>query len=532
MTSVPGVDARAASTPDRAAEVLTPEALEFLAGLHREFDARRRELRRARKERHARWLAGETPSFLPPSEAQGDWRAPEAPPDLRDRRVEITGPTSRRMVINALNSGARVFMADFEDANSPTWANMVEGQANLIDAVRRTITLENPDGSVRRLNDQTATLVVRPRGWHLPERHLLVDGQPISGALFDLGLYLFHNARELLERGSGPYVYLPKLESHLEARLWNDVFEWAQQRVGVPSGSIRATVLVETLPAALEVEEILYELRDHLAGANPGRWDYLFSVIKELGDRPGSVLPDRASVTMMVPFMRAYTERIVSICHRHGAYAIGGMAAYIPNRRDAEAYQRAVDGVRADKVREAGDGFDGTWVAHPDLVDVGLEVFDGVLGERPHQLERTRDEVATTVAELVDLHVPDAQVTEGGLRGNVDIAVRYTAAWLGGTGAVALDNLMEDAATAEIARSQVWQWLRHGAPLAEGGTVTRDRVTSLFAEARVRLREEAGGDEQAAHFEQAADLIESLVISEDCPPFLTLPAYELLEGSV
>src|SRR6202795_876838 len=418
----------------RAADVLTPEALEFVAGLQREFGDRRLELLRLRDERQARLGAGELPEFLPGTRSvrESEWRVAPAAKDLEDRRVEITGPTDRKMLINALNSGAKVFMADFEDANTPTWANLVEGQVNLIDAIERRIDFTSPEGKEYRLNDKVAPLLVRPRGWHLDERHVEVDGQPVSGSLFDFGLYFFHNAQRLLGKGSGPYFYLPKLESHVEARLWNDVFNFAQDDLGVPRGTIRATVLIETILAAFEMEEILYELRDHSGGLNAGRWDYIFSIIKKFRNRPEFVLPDRAQVTMTVPFMRAYTELLVKTCHRRGAHAMGGMAAFIPSRRDPEVNRVALAKVKEDKDREAGDGFDGTWVAHPDLVPTATEAFDRVLGERPNQLERQRPEVAVTAGQLIDVRVPGGTITENGLRLNVSVGVQYIESWVRG----------------------------------------------------------------------------------------------------
>ena len=420
MIQVEGVDVRG-PVEGRQVEILTPEALAFVAELQRKFGARRAELLRARAERQARIEAGELPGFLPETREvrEGDWRTAPPPADLLDRRVEITGPVDRKMVINALNSGARVFMADFEDANSPTWQNNLDGHVNLIDAIEGVIQFTNPDGREYRLNERTAYLLVRPRGWHLPEKHVLVDGEPISGGLFDFGLYTFHNARRRLYRGLSTCFYLPKLESHLEARLWNDVFSLSEERLGVPAGTIRATVLIETILAAFEMDEILYELRDHSIGLNAGRWDYIFSVIKKFRDRPDMVLPDRAQVTMTVPFMRAYTELLVRTCHRRGTFAMGGMAAFIPSRRDPEVNRVALERVRDDKVREAGDGFDGTWVAHPDLVDVATECFDAVLGERPNQLERLRPEVAVEGRQLIDVAIPGSSVTEAGLRLNV-----------------------------------------------------------------------------------------------------------------
>jgi malate synthase len=490
--------------------VLTPDALALVARLHRELRAERAALLERRRERQAELHAGARPNFLSETRAvrEGDWRVAGTPADLLDRRVEITGPVDRKMVINALNSGARVFMADFEDANSPTWSNVVEGQRNVADAVRRTIALD-AGGKSYRLNEEIATLVVRPRGWHLPERHVLVDGEPVSASLFDFGLAFFHNARELIDRGSGPYYYLPKLESHLEARLWNRAFELAQDELGVPRGSIRATVLIETVLAAFEMDEILYELREHASGLNAGRWDYIFSLIKKF---PDQVLPDRPQVTMTVPFMRAYTELLVATCHRRGAHAMGGMAAFIPSRRDPEVNETALSKVREDKEREAGDGFDGTWVAHPDLVPVATEVFDRVLGERPNQRERLREDVSVTADQLVDLRVPGGEITDEGLRLNVSVGVRYLAAWLAGTGAAAIDNLMEDAATAEISRSQVWQWVR-------AGRFTRDEVRSVVAGELQGL-----GD----GYDEAAELFEEVALSEPLVDFLTLPAYDRL----
>jgi malate synthase len=497
-----------------AGDVLTPEALAFVARLEREFRSSRRELLERRRERQARLDAGERPDFLAETRPvrEGSWRVAGAPADLQDRRVEITGPVERKMMINALNSGARVFMADFEDANSPTWTNVVEGQRNLHDSVRKTISLETAEKTYR-LADQVATLVVRPRGWHLPERHVLVDGEPVSASLFDFGLAFFHTARELLERGSGPYFYLPKLESHLEARLWNQAFELAQDELGVPRGSIRATVLVETILAAFEMDEILYELREHSAGLNAGRWDYIFSVIKKFRAHADAVLPDRPQVTMTVPFMRAYTELLVRTCHRRGAHAIGGMAAFIPSRRDPEANEVALARVHEDKEREASDGFDGTWVAHPDLVPVATEVFDSVLGERPNQVARLRDEVRVSGAELLDFAVPGGEITEEGLHLNVSVGVQYIASWLRGLGAAGINNLMEDAATAEISRSQVWQWVA-------AGRFSRDAVRAV-----VRGEVERLGPE----YEPAADVFEHVALADEFVEFLTLAAYDLLE---
>jgi malate synthase len=511
----------------RAADVLTPEALGFVGKLQREFVSRRLELLRLRDERQARLDAGESPEFLAATRSvrESEWRVAAAPSDLQDRRVEITGPTDRKMVINALNSGARVFMADFEDANSPTWANLVEGQVNLIDAIERTLDFQSPDGKKYRLNDKVATLLVRPRGWHLEEKHLEVGGKPVSGSLFDFGLYFFHNARRLLGKGSGPYFYLPKLESHLEARLWNDVFNFAQDALEVPRGTIRATVLIETVLAAFEMEEILYELRDHSSGLNAGRWDYIFSIIKKFRNRADFVLPDRAQVTMTVPFMRAYTELLVKTCHRRGAHAMGGMAAFIPSRRDPEVNRVALAKVKEDKDREAHDGFDGTWVAHPDLVPTATEAFDRVLGDRPNQLERQRPDVKAKSAELIEVHVPGGTVTENGLRLNVTVGIQYIESWLRGVGAAAINNLMEDVATAEISRSQVWQWIRHSSRLTEGPTVTADLVREIADEELSKIRERLGEELWAkGRFAQARQVFEEVALSESFPAFLTLVA--------
>jgi malate synthase len=509
-----GVELRA-PIEGRDAEILSEGALAFLAELHRRFDGTRRELLARRVERQARIDAGELPDFLPETREvrDGEWRVAPVPADLQDRRVEITGPVDRKMVINALNSGAKCFMADFEDANSPTWRNCLEGQANLIDANDRTIELDTGQKTYQ-LNDDPAVLLVRPRGWHLPERHLTVDGDQIAGGLFDFGLYLFHNGRRLLDRGSGPFLYLPKLESHLEARLWNDVFDFAEEELDLPRGSIKATVLIETILAAFEMEEILYELREHSAGLNAGRWDYIFSVIKRFRDRAEFVLPDRAQVTMTVPFMRAYTELLVKTCHRRGAHAMGGMAAFVPSRRDPEVNEVALAKVRDDKQREAGDGFDGTWVAHPDLVPVAMEEFDKVLDRRPNQVERLREEVDVAAVDLLDVRVPDGDVTDEGVRGNVSVGLRYLESWLQGTGAVALDNLMEDAATAEIARSQVWQWIRHG-------RVEREQVVA-FEES---VLAEAG----EGRWNDARAVFDGVALGEELPEFLTIPAYELID---
>ncbi|HXC79861.1 MAG TPA: malate synthase A [Candidatus Acidoferrum sp.] len=511
----------------RAAEVLTQDALEFVAGLQREFGDRRLELLRRRDERQARLDAGESPTF--PSDTrsvrESDWKVVPPAKDLQDRRVEITGPTDRKMVINALNSGAKVFMADFEDANTPTWANLVEGQVNLIDAIERTLDFSSPEGRQYRLDDKVATLVVRPRGWHLEERHVEVGGKPMSGSLFDFGLYFFHNAKRLVSKGSGPYFYLPKLESHLEARLWNDVFNFAQDALDVPRGTIRATVLIETILAAFEMEEILYELREHSSGLNAGRWDYIFSIIKKFRNRADFVLPDRAQVTMTVPFMRAYSDLLVKTCHKRGAHAMGGMAAFIPSRRDAEVNRVALAKVKEDKDREANSGFDGTWVAHPDLVTTATDAFDHVLGDRPNQLERQRPDVTVTPGQLIDVKVPNASITEDGLRLNVSVGVQYIESWLRGVGAAAINNLMEDVATAEISRSQVWQWIRHSSRLSEGSPVTADLVREIADDELAKLRERLGEALWAkGRFAEARQVFEEVALSESFPAFLTLVA--------
>jgi malate synthase len=516
----------------RCAGVLSADALAFVARLQREFGGRRAALLQRRAERQRELDAGMRPDFLAETRAvrEGDWRVAPVPADLQDRRVEITGPVDRKMMINAFNSGARAFMADFEDSLSPTWENLLEGQLNLTEAIDRTISLEQEDGRVYRLQERVATLLVRPRGWHLPEKHLLVDGRPVSASLFDFGLHAFHNARRLLERGSGPYFYLPKLESHLEARLWNEVFLRAEESLGIPRGSIKATVLIETILAAFEMEEILYELREHSAGLNAGRWDYIFSAIKKFRNDPAFLLPDRAQVTMTVPFMRAYTELLVKTCHRRGAHAMGGMAAFIPSRRNPEINETALARVREDKERESGDGFDGTWVAHPDLVPVATEVFDAALGERPNQVQRQREEVQVSAAQLLAFEVPGGAVTEAGVRGNVSVAIQYLESWLRGVGAAAINNLMEDAATAEISRSQIWQWLRKGVTLEGGPPLTRDLVQRLVQEELATIRQALGEETYArGRFEEATRLFQQVSLSEDFAEFLTLPAYEVLE---
>jgi malate synthase len=526
-----GVEIRGAM-PARFDEVLTADALLLVAALHDEFEGRRAGLLDERARVQAELDAGGTLDFPLGGLREEDWTVPPAPPALRDRRVEITGPTDRKMVINALNSGARGFMADFEDANSPTWANMIGGQVNLMDAVRGTIEHVEPGGREYRLADETATLLVRPRGWHLPERHLVVDGDPVAGALVDAGLFVFHNARELLERGAGPFLYLPKLESAGEAALWNDVFELLQEALGLEPGTIRATVLIETLPAAFQMDEILHALGPHATALNAGRWDYIFSTIKRFRARPEFLLPDRSAVTMTVPFMRAYTELLVATCHRRGAHAMGGMAAVIPSRRDQEANERAYAAVRADKEREAGDGFDGTWVAHPDSVAVATKAFDAVLGERPNQLERRRDDVTVAAADLLAVDETPGDVTEAGLRSNVNVGIQYISSWLRGNGAAAIYGLMEDAATAEIARGQVWQWVHHGATLDDGRPVTADLVGEIATSELERIRAEIGDDEwffSQGRPEESRQLFESVALGDEFVEFLTLPAYERLE---
>ena len=511
--------------------VLTVEAIAFVAELQRTFDDQRRELLDRRSVRQERLLAGDDPDLLPETAhvRAGDWTVADMPPDLADRRVEITGPTDRKMVINALNSGAKVFMADFEDSNSPTWENMIRGQVNLTDAIDRTIEFVTPEGREYRLADETATLFVRPRGLHLEEKHVLIDGHPCSASLFDFGLYFFHNVGRLLDRGTGPYFYLPKLESHLEARLWNDIFELAQDRLGIPRGTIKATVLIETVLAAFEMDEILYELRMHSAGLNAGRWDYIFSIIKKFQHREDFVLPDRDQITMTVPFMRAYTELLVKTCHRRKAFAIGGMAAFIPSRRDPEVNEVALSKVRDDKEREAGDGFDGTWVAHPDLVPVATEVFDAVLGDRPNQIEHRRDDVEVAAKDLLDMHIEGGTVTEHGVRANVRVGILYIESWLRGVGAAALFNLMEDAATAEISRSQIWQWVAHGVRLEGGDTVTRDLVEQVEEQELASIRQTVGADAfEVGRFKEASEIFDCVALSDAFVDFLTVPAYEYL----
>ena len=502
--------------------VFSKPALAFVEELHRAFESRRQELLQKRAERYRKLSSGASFEFLPETAKvrSGDWKVASTPKDLQKRHVEITGPVERKMMINAFNSGADVFMADFEDALSPTWSNIVQGHLNLMDAVRRKLAFTSPEGKAYELNEKIATLLVRPRGWHLPEKHLRVDGKAIAGAFADFGFFFFHNARETLDRGTGPYFYLPKMESHLEARLWNDVFVLAQEKLGIPRGSVRATVLVETLPAAFEMDEVLYELRDHSSGLNAGRWDYIFSLIKKLRTRTDLILPDRQQVTMTVPFMRAYTELLVKTCHRRGAHAMGGMAPFIPSRKNPEINEKALAQTRADKEREIADGFDGTWVAHPDLVPVAKEVFDRKLG-KPNQKERLREEVHVEARELQDTRVPGGTITENGVRNNISVGVQYLASWLSGNGAAAIFNLMEDAATAEISRAQLWQWVQNGAKLADGRKIDR----SLYEKFR---DEEIGKLQGVSQVQSARKILDQLVLGEFVE-FLTLPAYELLE---
>lgn len=511
-------------------QILTPGALGFLAALHREFNAQRKDLLAERKKRQALWDAGASPDF--PAETQsvrdGDWTVDPVPADMQDRRVEITGPVDRKMVINALNSGAKTYMADFEDSHTPTWAGTLDGQINLRDAVRGTISYTNQDGKRYALGDTVATLIVRPRGWHLEEKHVQVDGEAMSASLFDFGLYFYHNARYRHEHGSGVYLYLPKMEHYLEARLWNDVFDLAEEVFDLPQGTIKATVLIETLPAAFQMEEILYELRHHSAGLNCGRWDYIFSYIKKLGRREECIVPDRAQVTMTAPFMRAYSLSCIKACHKRGAHAMGGMAAQVPIKNDPAANEAALEKVRLDKRREATDGHDGTWVAHPGLVAVAMEEFDKVLGERPNQIDKKRDDVHTTAAELIE--PPKGDLTEAGLRQNISVGIQYIEAWLRGTGCVPLYNLMEDAATAEISRTQVWQWVHNPRGiLKDGRRVTIETVRELTTQELAKIEQEIGSERFAAgKFPEASRLFNELVRADELTEFLTLGAYEQL----
>jgi len=524
-----GVRVLGAMTPEYA-EILTFDALNFLAKLHRSFDARRRELLDRRAARQQELNAGKLLDFLPDTRGirQADWNVAPVPADLQDRRVEITGPTDRKMVINALNSGANMFMADFEDSSTPTWDNQIQGQINMRDAVRGSIAFTSPEGKHYRPNDKIATLLVRPRGWHLVEKHLLIDGQPMSGSLFDFGLYFFHNAKTRLSKGSGTYFYLPKMESHLEARLWNDVFVLAQKELGIPHGTIKATVLIETIPAAFEMDEILYELRAHSAGLNCGRWDYIFSCIKKFRARPGFILADRALVTMTSPFMRAYSLLLIKTCHRRGAFAMGGMAAQIPIKNDRKANDEAIAKVRADKEREANDGHDGTWVAHPGLVAVAREAFDKVM-KGPNQIDRQRPDVKVGAADLLDFQ-PMKPITENGLRINMNIGIQYLGSWLAGVGCVPIFNLMEDAATAEISRAQIWHWIRSPlASLDDGRKVTPELFQALLPEELAKVRQLLGPEQYASgQYEEAARMFAQLTLDENFVDFLTIPAYDYL----
>lgn len=508
------------------AEILTPEACRFVADLCATFGARREALLARRVERQREIDAGRLPDFLPETAhiRAGDWQVPPPPSDLLDRRTEITGPVDRKMAINALNSGAQCWMADFEDANSPTWENVIEGQINIRDAIRRTITFTSPEGKRYALKEKTATIVARPRGWHMEEKHVLLGGKRVSASLFDWGFYFFHNAKELLARGSGPYFYLPKMESHLEARLWNDVFLHAQAALGIPRGSVRVTVLVETILGMFECEEILYELREHASGLNCGRWDYIFSFVKKLRNRPEYLFPDRTQITMTVPFMRAYCLHVINVCHRHGAYAMGGMAAQIPIKNDPAANDAALAKVRVDKEREARDGHDGTWVAHPGLVATALEAFAGHM-KGPNQLGRLHEVKVTAAMLLEPMRGP---ITENGVRWNLHVGVRYLEAWLGGSGAEPIHNLMEDLATSEISRSQLWQWLRYGAKLDDGRAITADLYDRLLAEELAKIRAEYGDARfDGGHFRDAVALFMRMSKSETFDEFLSLPAYEL-----
>ena len=525
-----GVELTGEVSPEAAA-ILTPDALALVAKLHREFNARRLDLLERRVQRQSELDEGRLPDFLSEtlSIRQGDWQVAPIPADLQDRRVEITGPTDRKMVINALNSGAKIFMADFEDANAPSWTNMVEGQANLRDAVGRDISFRSPEGKEYRLKEQTAVLFVRPRGWHLHEKHVLIDGEPVSGGLFDFGIYLFQNGKELVKRGSGPYFYLPKMESHLEARLWNDVFNLAQDEIGLARGTIRATVLIETILAAFEMDEILYELRAHSAGLNCGRWDYIFSCIKRFRNKPEFILADRALVTMTTHFMHSYSLLCIRTCHRRGIHAMGGMAAQIPIKNDEEANKEAFAKVRADKEREANDGHDGTWVAHPGLVPVALEAFDAVM-KTPNQIDRKREDVTIGSTDLLKFG-PEEPITDKGLRTNVSVGVQYIEAWLRGSGAVPIFNLMEDAATAEISRAQIWQWIRHPrGVLTDGRKVTKELFRTVLGEELEKIRSMVGPDRFGkGRYAEAAEMFEELTTNDHFVDFLTLPGYEMLK---
>lgn len=513
-------------------KVLTKEALQFVAGLHREFNPERNSLLKLRERRQEQINGGILPHFLPETKEIRDdlsWRIGNIPNALQERKVEITGPVERKMMINALNSGANVFLADFEDALSPTWDNLITGQLNLIDAVDKTLEFTSPEGKQYTLNDKTATLVVRPRGWHLPEKHILVDGEPISGSLFDFGLYLFHNTGNTLKHGYGPYFYLPKIESHLEARLWSRVFAWSEAYLHLPKGTIKATVLIETIMAAFEMDEIIFELREYITGLNAGRWDYIFSIIKKFQESPEILFPDRSKIVMTVPFMKSYTELLIQTCRKRGAHAMGGMAAFIPSRKDLEVNEKALAKVREDKEREASEGFDGTWVAHPDLVPVAMDIFNRHLEGKPHQKDKPRNASTVTEIDLIDFKVPESSITEHGFQSNIDVALRYIDAWLMGTGAVAMYNLMEDTATAEISRAQLWQWVHHPhAVLENGQKITLEMFHKVLNEEFQKISATQPKD-KTTRIEDAKNLLEHLVSSKKFIDFLTLPAYEILE---
>jgi malate synthase len=526
ITTPQGVEIKGSVT-EEVMEILSTDALAFLAEMARKFNPRRKELLEARKIEWKRLQKGGWLDFLPETKSirEGDWKVAPIPADLQDRRVEITGPVDRKMVINALNCGAKVFMADFEDASSPTWENMTEGQINMRDAVNRSITLSDK-GKEYKLGDKIATLLVRPRGWHLEEKHLLVDGEPIAGGFMDFGLYFFHNAKECLKRGTGPYFYLPKTEHYNETALWNDVFNWAQDKLGVPRGTIKATVLIETITAAFQIDEIIHSLKDHMAGLNCGRWDYIFSFIKMFNTRPEFVMPNRAQVTMTSHFLRSYSQLVIKTCHKRGCFAMGGMAAAIPVKNDEAKNNAAFDAVRKDKEREATDGHDGTWVAHPALVPVAMEVFDRLM-PTPNQLHKLREDVKVTAADL--LKIPAGTITEDGMRMNISVAIQYTAAWLCGRGAVPINNLMEDAATAEISRTQIWQWVHHGAKMEDGRKISLDMFNLLLKEEMEKLQASMDPAEfETGRYRLAGSLLNELVSANDFKPFLTVPGYDLL----
>ena len=530
--NIPGIEIKGGIKPGYE-HVLSDQALNFIANLHRKFNAVRMELLAHRESRQQRIDKGELPDFLPETTSvrEGDWQVNPIPEDLQDRRTEITGPVDRKMVINALNSGAKVFMADFEDANSPTWENTIEGQINLYDAIRRQIDFTAPNGKEYKLKDDIAVLKVRARGWHLEEKHVLIDGVPFSASIFDFGLFFFRNAKKLLENGSGPYFYLPKLESHLEARLWNDIFKEAQTQLGIAQGTIKVTVLIETILAAFEMEEIIYELKEHMGGLNAGRWDYIFSVVKKFRNHPEYLLPDRAQVTMTVPFMRAYAQLLVKTCHKRGAHAIGGMSAFIPSRRDEEINRNAFEKVRSDKKLEASNGYDGTWVAHPDLVAVAMEQFDVFIKDGQHQKSSLREDVAVSARDLLNFKIQDGKITEKGLRTNINVGILYIESWLMGVGAAALYNLMEDAATAEISRAQIWQWVHNeGVKLDDGREVNIDLYSRLLNEELENIKNLLGEERyNQGRFDEATEIFDYLVRTEDFVDFLTLKAYNYLD---